>query len=84
MDNRLKLLKERPEPPQMARNQSWINLVEVHGSLVDDESRCHSHGIICRKRSEITSNFHRLPVIPECFPTRVDSKMTLDRTSRKK
>ena len=39
MDNRLKLLKERPEPPQMARNQSWVNLVEVHGSLVDDESR---------------------------------------------
>jgi len=39
MDNRLKLLKERPKPPQMARNQSWINLVEVHGSLVGDESR---------------------------------------------
>ena len=57
MDNRLKLLKERPKPPQMARNQSWINLVEVHGSLVGDESRCHGDCIFCRKRPEITSNF---------------------------
>ena len=49
MDNRLMLLKERPKPPQTARNQSWINLVEVHGSLVGDESRCHGLCIIAEK-----------------------------------